>query len=175
MASQQMSLFDLFEGDGKERIELIVVSCPDEGKTESRILKGDSKKMANPVVVSEDNIYDYWQLCLDVVNAWAKYQAKKNLYINASHDETRHMVWDVVQKYYDGSLVLLARHEAELSEAVDAAIYRLARASHTYNVEPINREWLYRNLESAKDYKSYREKCKRRQKKRKPIESLRDL
>ena len=121
----------------------------------------------------------YWQYALDVVNKWAKYQAKKKLLINATHEETRHRVQGVVndEKYYGGSVTKIRESRDALSYQLDRLLSEFVDICEFFEVEPVSREWLYDHLEDAKDYASYRGKCQTRLKKpsKYPAVSLRDL
>ena len=117
-----------------------------------------------------DNVLDrmpskiYWQYSLDVVNKWAKYQAAKKLYVNATHDETRHRVQAVVnsEKYYKGSVSRIYEQEKALSYQLSRLLVEYRDICDFFGVEPVTREWLYDHLKDASDYASYRGKCQRR-------------
>ena len=117
----------------------------------------------------------YWGKALEVVNIWAKYQGVKKLYINATHDETKHRVKKVVDGYYGGRVARVRDHEQELSLAVDRLLNEFATVCNSFGVEKISRDWLYRKLTNSKDYNSYRKKCERRLDKAKPAVSLREM
>ncbi|MCR5699874.1 MAG: hypothetical protein K6G49_00355 [Candidatus Saccharibacteria bacterium] len=125
--------------------------------------------------VKELDPRQYWQKALEVVNIWAKYQSVKKLYINATHDETRHMVQRVVNDYYGGHVGRVHNHEQELSLAVDRLLGEFDTTCDSYRVERISRNWLYHKLVDAKDYDSYRRKCERRLNKAKAAVSLREI
>ena len=142
----QLSLFD-FDENGELK----------EDKEEKQV-------EASPVKETDSDTSLYWLSALDLVNVWARYQAAKKLYINATHDETQHRVWSVVadEKYYGGSLSRLRRRESNLSSQLDEVLAGFERICHLYEVEAVSREWLYDNLKDARDYASYRGKCQRR-------------
>lgn len=117
----------------------------------------------------------YWEAAIDLINAWSAYQAKRKLYLNANDYETRHKVWHIVEKNYGGSMRRLESHRVELSGKVDLAIDRFSMVCRKVNVEPVNREWLFRSLKESKDYESIRKKCSRRMEAKKPPESLKNL
>lgn len=104
----------------------------------------------------------YWNAAIDLINAWSEYQAKKKLYINATHAETINRVRHVVVKNYDGNIRKVADHRNQLSEEVDNQLARFEDICAGFDVEPVNRVWLYRNLTEARQYASLREKCRRR-------------
>ena len=118
---------------------------------------------------------EYWQLAGELINAWAQYQAKKKLFVNATHEETWHKVWDVIVKNYDGDVRRVRRHEQKLSIQVDIKLNNFDRICGKFKVEPVSRQWLYENLKDSKDYASYRGKCDRRKAFIKPAESLKDI
>lgn len=117
----------------------------------------------------------YWQKALDVINAWSKYQSVKKLYINATHDETRHRVQRVVDGYYGGRVERVRNHERELSLTVDRLLGEFRTICDSFRVESVSRNWLYHKLADAKAYDSYRKKCERRLNKAKAVVSLREL
>lgn len=117
----------------------------------------------------------YWAKAIEVINIWAKYQSLKKLYVNATHDETKHRVRKVIDGYYGGRVERVRNHEQELSLAVDRLLNEFAMICDMYGVEKISRDWLYRKLESASHYNSYRRKCERRMNKSKPAISLREI
>ena len=123
----------------------------------------------------EELEFGYWSVALDLVNAWATYQGKKKLLVNASHDETRHMVWGIIVDKYGGNLTNLERHKTELSIKVDETLYLFQKACVKAGVETVSREWLYRNLRDGKSYNSLRQKCRRRMQAGKPPQSLKKL
>lgn len=117
----------------------------------------------------------YWQKAADLIRAWAKYQSIKKLYINATHDETRHKVWPVVMKYHGGSVQRVHNYEQELALKVKRILAEFDVVCAEYGVEPVSLEWLYQKMKDKNDYASYRRKCERRMKKVKPATSLREL
>lgn len=119
--------------------------------------------------------HEYWEAAIELINAWSAYQAKRKLYLNASDYETHHKVWHIVEKNYGGDMQRLEDHRVELSDKVDLAIDGFGVICRKVNVEPVNREWLFRSLKESRDYKSIREKCSRRMEAKKPPESLKNL
>ena len=117
----------------------------------------------------------YWRAAENLVNAWSNYQAKKKLYINATHNETRHKVWKVVMDNYDGDVRKLKYHEERLSIEVDDYLERFEMACGYLGIESVSRDWLYRNLRNAKEYDSLRQKCRRRLNSKKPAQSLKEI
>ena len=121
----------------------------------------------------------YWEYALGVINLWARYQAAKKLYINATHEETRRRVQSVVndKKYYGGSTRKIYDRKESLSYQLSRKLAGFADVCEFYGVEPVTREWLYDHLKEAKDYASYRGRCQRRFKKpeKYPAISLQEL
>lgn len=119
----------------------------------------------------------YWQYSLEVVNAWARYQAVKKLHINASHPETRPAVQDVLddKKYYNGSMHRVYDHKLQLFNHLCALLREYKEICGLYRVEPVGLNWLQQNLKAARDYASYRGKCRRRRDSEKRPVSLKKL
>ena len=119
----------------------------------------------------------YWQYSLEVVNAWAKYQAVKKLRNNASHPDTRPAVQKVIddKKYYNGSFYRLRRREEECYGRLYTLMKEYKEICGLYKVEPVGFDWLRHNLKNAKDYASYRCKCERRRDAEKQPVSLKRL
>ena len=117
----------------------------------------------------------YWNAAIDLINAWSDYQAKKKLYINATHPETFFRVAKVVKEKFDGNFQKIANRRDELSREVDCLIDRFEDICSGFDVEPVSRVWLYQHLKDADDYKRLREKCKRRLNRTRPAVSLAKL
>ena len=147
MPAKQMNLGELFPEEFG--VEPIPENSPEKKSDDA------SKKMPSKI---------YWQYSLDVVNKWAKYQAAKKLYINATHDETRHRVQAVVdsKKYYNGSVNRIFEQEKALSYQLSRLLVEYRDICDFFGVESVKREWLYDHLKDASDYASYRGKCQRR-------------
>lgn len=116
-----------------------------------------------PIVVEAEVISheDYWLLAIDLIDAWAKYQAKKKLCINAQHKETAGKVANVVQKY-GGTIEAIGEQRDRLSKIVDERVYMFEQACSFFRISSVDRSWLFNNLREAKDYRNYRRKCRRR-------------
>ncbi len=166
------SFFDIDPENWKEYVDL---SEESDSIIQSGVNTPTKKTRKQPVVADPDaDFRPYWQVQLELVNAWADYQKVKHLLINASYDETRHVVAPVVKKYWNNNKVLKRRVD-ERSAEVDMAIQKANLVSGRFGIEPISRDWLYRNLEEASDYSSYRGKIKRRLARNKPAKSLKAL
>ena len=136
----------------------------------------DLDSLKRPPVVYFDT-GPYWRTATKVIDAWSTYQGVKKLYVNATHEETRHRVWPVVasEKYYKGSVQRVSNREKELFYLVQAALGEFKTICQFYGVEPVDLDWLYDHLKESKDYASYRNKCKRRAIQCKPAVSLKEL
>ena len=117
----------------------------------------------------------YWSEALALIATWADYQAKKKLFINATHAETSHKVSHVIAKYYNGGLEGVSRCKKELSLKVDESLEKFKKISEALGLEPVSRDWLYHNLKNSSDYESLKRKCRRRFLAAKPPESLKTL
>lgn len=117
----------------------------------------------------------YWKGAAALVDAWANYQSVKKLLINATHDETRHKVQRIVDQYYGKSICRVREAEQERSQRVEQELHEFARLCERYEVEEVDRDWLFHKLRENKHYDSYRRKIKRRLAGWKPAQSLRDI
>ena len=133
----------------------------------------DPKHHLKAVEVSDNR--PYWAAARAVVDTWAKYQSAKWVLFNATHEETKHAVAAVIDRYYDGSMQALITTEAQRSAEVDSMVKWFETICKNRHVEPISRDWLYHHLECDKDYASYRGKIDRRAEKNKPPVSLKEL
>ncbi len=131
----------------------------------------DTESSTEPAV----DYSDYWKAALNVINDWSAYNGKKKLYINATHEETKHKVASVIEKSFNGSLGNLKSRENELSENVNLAIMTFEPICSKYGIKPVNRDWLYHNLKESRDYESIRKKCQRKMDSGKRPEDLRNL
>ena len=118
---------------------------------------------------------DYWKAALIVINDWSEYMGKKKLYINATHEETRHKVAHIIDESFGGSLGKLKSRENELSENVNLAVMTFEPICAKYKVAPVSRDWLYHNLKESRDYESIRNKCQNRLENNKKPETLKGL
>lgn len=165
------SFFDIDPDNWKEYVD----SESSDPEIYSGVNTPVKKPRKQPVVADpEADFRPYWQVQLELVNAWANYQKVKHLLINASYDETRHVVAPVVKKYWSNNKVLKKRVDDRSAE-VDVAIQKANLVASRFDIEPVSRDWLYRNLEDASDYSSYRGKIKRRLARNKPAKSLKAL
>lgn len=130
----------------------------------------------------EKIIKNYWLSILGLVNAWAKYNWAKKLYINATSPETKKEVWPVVVKYFGGDVEKIADYRWMLTTPLEYELASYARACEGAEIKPPftaaqNKDlnWLFNHLKDADDYKSIRGKVKRRlegMKMPEPIETL---
>lgn len=127
-----------------------------------------------PTSLDDVDYTPFWQAHLDLVSAWARYQAAKKMEISNSYPETEHKVAHVVDGYW-GSSKKLHQTVEHRSSLVDEAIKYCDVVCKRYHVEPVSREWLYENLLDGSDYASYRGKIKRRMARNKPAQSLKVL
>ena len=167
------SFFDVDPENWKEYVDSSSGSGASTFRSGGKNSDGKPKKLLEEVAPAID-YRPYWQVQLELVNAWANYQKAKRLLINASYEETRHRVSSVVKDYW-GDNQKLKRSVEERSALVDAAIRRADLVSERFGVGRISRDWLYRNLKEARDYSSYRGKIKRRLDRNKPAKSLREI
>ena len=115
-----------------------------------------------------DHYYEYWASMLNLVNAWAKYQGKRKLYINNDGENTRPRMEHVIIRYYDGDVGKLLRHEHSLIAQVNRALADFKLQCSKYDVESVNIMWLGLHLLEDRNYKSLRGKCQRRMNKNRP-------
>ena len=118
---------------------------------------------------------EYWDAAIELVNAWAKYQAKRKLFANYMNEETRHRVEHVVVKSYGNDPNRLKRHTRRLYLLVQEALEVFWYHCRIYGIEPISMMWLRMHLLEDKNYKSLREKCRRKMKASKQPISLYEL
>ena len=134
--------------------------------------KDDERTWRTEVVI---DVAAFWTAALALLNTWSEYRSKAKLYFNATHDETRRAVWDVIVKSYGGSVDRLLDHEGELSELVNFKLKTFNDLCDMFEVDTVSRQWLYDNLKDKNDYGPLRDKIKRRLSKNKPAQSLREL
>ncbi|MBQ6510756.1 hypothetical protein IJI94_02200 [Candidatus Saccharibacteria bacterium] len=113
-------------------------------------------------ITEEEYYYEYWAAGLEIIGSWGKYQQAKKLYDNFTRKETRHMVAEVVEKHFGGKSYRIKNRELQLSKELDEKIEDFTKVCHKFSVEPISRDWLYRNLKNSADCKSLRGKVNRR-------------
>ena len=134
--------------------------------------KDDGRTYRKEVVV---DVVVFWTAALALLNTWSEYRTKAKLYFNATHDETRPAVWQVIIDSYNGNLDRLLDHEGELSELVNFKLKTFNDLCDMFKVDTVSRQWLYDNLKDKDDYGPLRGKIKRRLDKNKPAQSLREL
>ena len=134
--------------------------------------RDDERTLRTEVVI---DVAVFWTAALALLNTWSEYRSKAKLYFNATHDETRRAVWDVIVKSYGGSVDRLLDHEGELSELVNFKLKTFNDLCDMFEVDTVSRQWLYDNLKDKNDYGPLRDKIKRRLSKNKPAQSLREL
>ena len=132
----------------------------------------DGRTYRTEVVV---DVVAFWTAALALLNTWSEYRSKAKLYFNATHDETRPAVWQVIVKSYNGSLDRLLDHEGELSELVNFKLKTFNDLCDLFEVDTVSRQWLYDNLKDKDDYGPLRSKIKRRLASNRPAQSLREL
>ena len=118
--------------------------------------------------VGVESYYEYWDLALKLVNAWAKYQAKRKLYANYVSEDTRHRVENVIIRNYGGDVGRLLRHEHSLVVIVYRILADFQAQCRKYKVASVDVIWLKLHLCEDKQYKSIRGKCQRRMNKNRP-------
>ena len=129
----------------------------------------DALPERNDSQVSDAELYsEYWAAALRLVNAWAKYQSKRKLYINNDSEDARPRVEHVIIRYYDGDVGKLLRHEHSLIAQVNRALADFKLQCSKYDVESVNIVWLGLHLQEDKNYKSLRDKCQWRMNKNRP-------
>ena len=132
----------------------------------------DERTFRTEVVV---DVVVFWRAALALLNTWSEYRSKVKLYVNATHEETRHAVWHVISQSYGGSLDRLLDHEGELSELVNFKLSCFNELCDQFEVDTVSRQWLYDKLKDSQDYGKLRAKIKRRMEANRPAESLREL
>lgn len=125
--------------------------------------------------LQNESFAEYWDAAIELVNAWANYQAKRKLYVNATCDETVHRVADVIAKSYDNDLRRLKRQAAKFFTLVDEGLDIFRYYCRVYGMEPVDIMWLRTHLFDKKDYRRVRDKCKRRKAANKSPVSLYEL
>lgn len=109
-----------------------------------------------------DSFLEYWQIAITLVNTWAKYQAKRKLFANATCSETCHTVQSVIDRCYRGNVDNLEKHVKSLYHEVEKFLGIFMYYCRLHKVEPIGIIWLNGHLVQNRDYKKIRENCKRK-------------
>lgn len=122
-----------------------------------------------------DSFLEYWEAAINLVNAWAAYQAKRKLFANASCGATRHRVQLVIDGHYGGNLDNLEKAIMRLYADVEKCLGIFAYYCRLHKLEPIGITWLRRHLLEGKNYKAIRDKCRRKMSSGKEPVSLNEL
>lgn len=127
------------------------------------------------ITIEEYQNYLYWEVALELINAWSTYNKNKKLYVNATHKETEHRVAHVTSEYYGDNPELIRKSEKKWSKEVDKTLQTFTDICNDHHISTVTRHWLYENIPNGNKAASYRKKIKRRKDKNAPIVPLAKL
>lgn len=169
----------VYLSDGKDTVVVFFEDReePDWYSVEEFIAAYGEEALPEPKIddLQNESFAEYWSAAIELINAWANYQAKRKLYANAICEETTHRVADVIAKNYDNDLQRLKRQTTKFFVLVDENLGIFRYNCRVYGVESVDMEWLKVHLFDKKDYRRVRDKCKRRKAANKPPVSLHEL
>ncbi len=113
--------------------------------------KNPEKRMTNE---------DFWLLWLDLVDLWGQYRGVKELYNNATSENTEFVVKNVVDKYYEGRSSKIKKHRDELLAQVDALIEELNQDLSARRFTEVDKCWLREHIGNSDQSESVRGRIK---------------
>ena len=114
----------------------------------------------------------YWIFAKEIIDLWMHYQTTKKLFVNFTHDETKHMVEHVVNKYYGGDAARVQDAEKMFEKRLNAKLARFEVFCQNLGVKPLTKDWLYHHIRDGKAAAKYRKKISAALKKDAPPEHL---
>jgi len=118
---------------------------------------------------------EYWRSAAELINHWILYQETRLLFQCVLSLGYSSKVQEIFQERYGGDLKRLNSAKVHFSEKVDTEIEYFKKVCKAYKVEPIDRDWLYNNLQNEETCRALRSKCRRRTFKGCPAKSLKEI
>ncbi|MBR3138160.1 hypothetical protein IKG41_02335 [Candidatus Saccharibacteria bacterium] len=118
---------------------------------------------------------EYWRSAAELINHWILYQETRLLFQCVLSLGYSSKVQEIFRERYGGDLKRLNSAKVHFSKKVDTEIEYFKKVCKAYKVEPIDRDWLYNNLQNEETCRALRSKCRRRIFKGCPAKSLKEI
>jgi hypothetical protein len=103
---------------------------------------------------------DFWLLWLDLVDLWGQYRGVKELYNNATSENTEFLVRNVVDKYYEGRSSKIKKYRDELLAQVNVLIEELNQDLSARRFTEVDKCWLREHIGNSGQSESVRGRIK---------------